>query len=171
MTLTNFRKPLQDFSKGNRLPTDAKPEECPIKESSQSPSELVDPDVIVWEGAEDKGNPHNWSIAKRSWTSLVWILMTLVTSIQSSVFSSTNGSISAEFGVSEEVAVLGTSLFILVSLNLTKAAVSAHVKLSIGICFWSSRVWPNLGKVWPQSACSDGSVCIFCLLHTHCRRL
>lgn len=61
-------------------------------------------------------NPYNWSKARKMSITMLWILMSSSTSIQSSVFSGTNEAVSIEFGIGEEVAVLGTSLYILVCL-------------------------------------------------------
>ncbi|KAE9988982.1 hypothetical protein EG328_003298 [Venturia inaequalis] len=85
-----------------------KPEETPSTTSAP-----IDQDVIDWDGPNDAWNPYTWSKARKMSITMLWILMSSSTSIQSSVFSGTNEAVSIEFGIGEEVAVLGTSLYIL----------------------------------------------------------
>lgn len=72
-----------------------------------------DPNVVAWNGPRDPENPHNWSTSRRVLNTSMMASMTWVVTFASSVLSSATTSISAEFGVSTEVATLGTSLFVL----------------------------------------------------------
>lgn len=82
--------------------------------SAVPPQPREDANLVEWDGPDDPENPMNWS--KRSkWTyTLVLSSMTLCITFSSSVFSTATFVTAKEFGVSEEVALLGTSLFVLV---------------------------------------------------------
>ncbi|KIW31841.1 uncharacterized protein PV07_03434 [Cladophialophora immunda] len=69
--------------------------------------------VVTWDGAEDPGNPKNMS-QLRKWSVVVATgLLTFCVTFASSVFATTYSATAAEFGVTEEVMVLGLSLYVL----------------------------------------------------------
>lgn len=139
----SFDSPISDFEKNERLeyprahhgnsripaeipnqitPTDSiSDEEKDIeKDADARPSQsgppsnqLKDPNLIEWEGPYDKGNPQNWPIGKKWAVTLTMGSMTWVITFASSVFSTATMVTSKQFHVSEEVMVLGTSLFVL----------------------------------------------------------
>jgi multidrug resistance protein len=69
-----------------------------------------DPNLVEWDGPDDPGNPQNFS-RRRKWTiTVIMSLMTMWITFASSVFSTATVVTAKEFGVSNEVMVLGTSL-------------------------------------------------------------
>ena len=67
---------------------------------------------VTWDGPDDPANPHNMS-EWRKWLIIVTTgLMTFCVSFASSVFTTTTAATSAEFHVSEEVMLLGLSLYV-----------------------------------------------------------
>lgn len=68
--------------------------------------------IVEFDGPDDPLNPLNWSIRKRVFTTLLLSLTTFVVTFASSVFSSALRVVAVEFDVSNEVATLGTSLFV-----------------------------------------------------------
>jgi len=78
-----------------------------------SPKRDAGPNLVEWDGPNDKENPRNWP-TWRKWTttmSMAWI--TFVITFASSVFSTATVATAKEFQVSEESMVLGTALFVL----------------------------------------------------------
>ncbi|QIX00094.1 hypothetical protein AMS68_005611 [Peltaster fructicola] len=83
------------------------------KKSDNDEEEEKDPNLVEWNGPDDPENPMNWSSAKK-WTITIALgVMTLAVTFASSVFSTATQPTAEEFGVSEEVMILGTSLFVL----------------------------------------------------------
>lgn len=76
------------------------------------PREEDDSKLVTWDGPNDPENPMNMS-GKKKW-SIVFAtgLMTFCISFASSVFSTTTVVTAEEFGVSEEVMILGVSLYV-----------------------------------------------------------
>lgn len=72
-----------------------------------------DPNLITWDGPDDPDNPMNWGTKKKWFITVILGLMTFVVTFASSVFSTATIVVAELYGVSEEVAVLGTSLFVL----------------------------------------------------------
>jgi DHA1 family multidrug resistance protein-like MFS transporter len=69
--------------------------------------------IVEFTGPDDPLNPLNWPVRKRVWATILLSLTTFVVTFASSIFSSGIRPISAEFHISNEVATLGTSLFVL----------------------------------------------------------
>ncbi|KAF7925274.1 hypothetical protein BELL_0179g00090 [Botrytis elliptica] len=72
-----------------------------------------DPNLVTWDGPDDPDNPMNWGTKKKWFITVILGLMTFVVTFASSVFSTATIVVAELYGVSEEVAVLGTSLFVL----------------------------------------------------------
>ena len=72
-----------------------------------------DPNLIDWDGPDDPENPQNWPFMKKAMATGSLSLTTLCITFASSVFSTATMPTAMEFGVSEEVMILGTSLFVL----------------------------------------------------------
>jgi len=72
-----------------------------------------DPNLVEWDGADDPGNPQNWPFMKKALATGALSCCTLCITFASSVFSTATIPTAMEFGVSEEVMILGTSLFVL----------------------------------------------------------
>ena len=68
--------------------------------------------IVEFEGPDDPLNPLNWSIRKRVSATVLLSLTTFVVTFASSVFSSALRVVAVEFHVSNEVATLGISLFV-----------------------------------------------------------
>ncbi|TGO30795.1 hypothetical protein BPAE_0003g00800 [Botrytis paeoniae] len=75
--------------------------------------EEYDPNLVTWDGPDDPDNPMNWGTKKKWFITVILGLMTFVVTFASSVFSTATIVVAELYGVSEEVAVLGTSLFVL----------------------------------------------------------
>lgn len=75
--------------------------------------EEKDPNLVDWDGPDDPGNPMNFPEWKKWVITVVAGLMTFSVTFASSVFSTATTPTSQLFGVSEEVMILGTSLFVL----------------------------------------------------------
>lgn len=71
--------------------------------------------VVGWDGPDDPQKPHNWKKSKKYTITTVYASMTLCITFASSIFSTATMVTAKEFGVSNEVMTLGTSLFVLVS--------------------------------------------------------
>lgn len=80
----------------------------PLSHQRTSPHELVD-----FEGPDDPYRPINWPTRKKVTTTLLYGLVTMSATWASSSFSAGTAKVAAEFRVSEEVAILGTTLFLL----------------------------------------------------------
>lgn len=81
--------------------------------SSEDKENVGDPNLVDWEGPDDPAHPQNWSFAKKARITISLGVMTLTVTFASSVFSTATKAVSEEFGISTEVATLGTSLFVL----------------------------------------------------------
>ncbi|EED23207.1 bicyclomycin resistance protein, putative [Talaromyces stipitatus ATCC 10500] len=93
----------------------------PLQEQSsetirhQSPNPLKDDNnhIVSWDGPDDPENPMNWPVWKKWIYTVALGSVTFTITFASSVFSTATVVTSMEFGVSEEVMVLATSLFVL----------------------------------------------------------
>lgn len=74
----------------------------------------LDSNLVDWDGPDDPKNPQNFS-RKRKWIITINMgLMAFCATFASSIFSSATVATSKEFGKSQEVMTLGTSLIVLV---------------------------------------------------------
>lgn len=71
-----------------------------------------DPHVVAWVPGDPR-NPMNFSKGMKWYITLMVSFATLTVSLVSSAYSGGIGQVVHEFGVSEEVAILGVSLFVL----------------------------------------------------------
>ena len=95
---------------------DMKSEKARVQEQPQGPPQgPEDPNLVGWDGPNDPENPMNWPRSKKWLVTSFFSFMTFVITFSSSVFSTATVVTSTEFGVSQEVTTLGTSLFVLVS--------------------------------------------------------
>lgn len=69
--------------------------------------------VVGWDGPDDPENPMNWPLRKKYTTTVFYATLTFCLTFASSVFSTATMVTAKLFGVSNEVMVLGTSLFVL----------------------------------------------------------
>ncbi|GAA6019837.1 hypothetical protein JCM10207_003716 [Rhodosporidiobolus poonsookiae] len=70
-------------------------------------------DVVSWDSKDDPANPKNWSFTRRYLLVATLGATTMSSTFASSVFSSALPYVAEQYNVSEEVATLGVSLFIL----------------------------------------------------------
>ena len=70
--------------------------------------------LIGWDGPNDPENPQNWSKSKKYTVTIFYSSMTFCLTFASSIFSTATHVTAKLYGVSDEVMVLGTSLFVLV---------------------------------------------------------
>ncbi|KAK4556634.1 hypothetical protein LTR86_006205 [Recurvomyces mirabilis] len=71
-----------------------------------------DPNLVDWDGPDDPENPQNMTKARKWWISMVSACMTFVVSFGSSVFSTATVVTAEEFGASNELMILGVSLYV-----------------------------------------------------------
>ncbi|ROT35030.1 MFS general substrate transporter [Sodiomyces alkalinus F11] len=69
--------------------------------------------LVDFDGPDDPYRPVNWPPRKKATTTLLYGLVTMTATWASSAYSSGTHLVAAEFDVSHEVAVLGTTLFLL----------------------------------------------------------
>ncbi|PSR85890.1 major facilitator superfamily domain-containing protein [Coniella lustricola] len=80
----------------------------PLTHQRTTTAELVD-----FEGPDDPYRPINWSTHKKVSTTLLYGLVTMTATWASSSYSAGTDAIASQFNVSTEVAILGTTLFLL----------------------------------------------------------
>ena len=71
--------------------------------------------VVGWDGPNDPQNPQNWKKSKKYIVTVFYASLTFCITFSSSVFSTATQVTAKQYGVSNEVMTLGTSLFVLVS--------------------------------------------------------
>jgi hypothetical protein len=85
------------------------------EESALPPKEKEDdgkdPNIVDWEGDNDRDNPRNWSNSYKSWVTLQLGMLALCASLGSSITSPAQNAIAEYVGVSNEVVVLSVSLY------------------------------------------------------------
>jgi len=82
-------------------------------EAPPPPPQEKDPNLIEWDGPNDPQNPMNWPFSKKCRVTGVFASMTFCITFSSSVFSTATEITAQLYGVSNEVMILGTSLFVL----------------------------------------------------------
>lgn len=63
---------------------------------------------------DDPEHPQNWSTVRRIWITLMLSCFNLIGTIMSSIFGSGQKMVAKEMGISVEVSILGTTLFLVV---------------------------------------------------------
>lgn len=71
----------------------------------------MDPNKVDW-SEEDEGNPQNWTVAKKWGITALCSLLTVNVTFASSAPSSTTLAVAKDFGVSVEVSILATTLYL-----------------------------------------------------------
>ena len=69
---------------------------------------------VDWNGQGDPEHPQNWPLLTKLRVSFLLTCITLCVSLSSSIFGPGSKEVEEEFGISAEVAILGTSLYLLV---------------------------------------------------------
>ncbi|GAM91137.1 hypothetical protein ANO11243_091840 [Dothideomycetidae sp. 11243] len=68
--------------------------------------------VIDWDGPNDPENPRNWSTGKKCFVTFLICILTTSVYIGSAIYTPGEKLVAAEFGVSDEVSILGLCLFV-----------------------------------------------------------
>ncbi|KAJ5631143.1 MFS general substrate transporter [Penicillium longicatenatum] len=97
-------KSLPSLAVSRTIDVENKPND---RELFKKPEELID-----FDGPNDPEHPQNLSLLARVWATFMLALFNLVVAIASSIFGSAQAEVAKEFHVSEEVTVLGTSLYL-----------------------------------------------------------
>ena len=82
-------------------------------QAKENHQEEKDSSLVDWDGNEDPDNPMNWSPRYKWLITVVLGLMTFCITFASSVFSTATEVTAELFGVSDEVMILGTAVFVL----------------------------------------------------------
>lgn len=82
-----------------------------VGQNAQQPDEDAN-NIVEWDGEDDPENPQNWSTKYKTWVFMVLACMTFVVSFGSSVWSTATTVTAEEFGVSEELMILGVTLYV-----------------------------------------------------------
>lgn len=98
------------------------------------------PTLVDFDGPDDPLLPFNWSITRRVWVTSVVAILNLIGTVASSIFETGNETFMQDFNISHEVAVLGTSLFLVVSSPFIRSSTS----LPKSVC--SRNAWSRLPK-------------------------
>jgi DHA1 family multidrug resistance protein-like MFS transporter len=103
------QKSEEDDTSGTNLDIEKGPEQESEKQTKKS--------LVEFEGANDPGNPKNWT-PKRRWCITVSMgLMVFTVTFASSIFSVNIGVVQEKFDVKLVTATLGVALFVLVRLE------------------------------------------------------
>ncbi|KAJ5991748.1 hypothetical protein N7451_007472 [Penicillium sp. IBT 35674x] len=85
-----------------------------VKSTPITPKKTKDGAILVdWYYTDDNENPHNWSNLKRALLTTIICLYTFVVYTTSAIYTASELGIMKEFGVSEIVATLGLSIYVL----------------------------------------------------------
>ncbi|MCJ1315064.1 hypothetical protein MMC15_000379 [Xylographa vitiligo] len=98
LTSRESRKPLPNFGGGKPYPPP-----LPAQEEY----------VVEFDGPDDPCHPQNWPLKKKIGIALMLGYTTLVSAFTSSIFSAATVAVAEQFGVSDEVGILGLSLYVL----------------------------------------------------------
>ncbi|CAK97142.1 hypothetical protein CBS63078_8300 [Aspergillus niger] len=71
------------------------------------------PSVIGWYGENDPENPHNWSSGKKLWVAMLLFVYTFSVYIGSSLYTASEPDVMRIYGVGDEVAELGLTMYVL----------------------------------------------------------
>ena len=80
---------------------------------AEDPSSQWPNNIVSWDSEDDPANPQNWTQKRKIFVTTLLSMTTMVASFGSSAFSPTFGDLSAQYGISIEVAALGLSLYVL----------------------------------------------------------
>jgi DHA1 family multidrug resistance protein-like MFS transporter len=107
-----------DKTRSGSLVDNEKDSEDDVPTESQHPDpvasqrDVFNTDIVDWDGSEDPDNPQNWDSKYKWWIIMVLACMTFVVSFGSSVWSTATTVTAEEFGVSQEVMILGVTLYV-----------------------------------------------------------
>ncbi|KAE8371858.1 major facilitator superfamily domain-containing protein [Aspergillus bertholletiae] len=106
-----------DIEAQNGVPEKRSQPSMPLSmgEGKAFPPILSDEDdyIVTFNGPDDPEHPFNWSLTVKLYTSVMVCLGTFISSFASAVFAPGTAGVAKAFGVSTEVGILGTTLFVL----------------------------------------------------------
>lgn len=97
-TTRQSKRPMPNFGGGKPFPP-------PLPEQEEY--------VVEFDGPDDPLHAQNWPMKKKLVVAIVLGYVTLTAAFGSSIFSAATMSVGAEFNVSQEVSILGVSLYVL----------------------------------------------------------
>jgi hypothetical protein len=132
------------------------------RELFKKPEELID-----FDGPNDPEHPQDWSLFARVWATFMLALFNLVVAIASSIFGSAQAVVAGEFHVSEEVTVLGASLY-LVKQSIDRVCQDqVHLSLTYpGIHPWSTDLGFGFREIRTKVSYDSRRYCLW-PFHTH----
>lgn len=72
------------------------------------------PTLVEFDGPDDPDFPQNWKLTLKVWVTFVITILNLIGTIGTSIFGTGKEEFMHAFNISREVAVLGTTLFLVV---------------------------------------------------------
>jgi hypothetical protein len=111
-SLSMARKPVEVFRTWSWSRASASRASRRSKRSQKIQRKPV-PELLTWSGPSDPNNPINWAPRRKSMIVLAVSAITFMVSYASSIFSTAVPSVAHEFQTSEEVVILGISLYVL----------------------------------------------------------
>lgn len=100
--------PDMDQAWNTSTPPNDEESALPSKEEEEN---AKDPNIVDWEGDNDRENPRSWSNGYKSWVTFQLGMLALCASLGSSITSPAQNAIADYVGVSSEVVVLSVSLY------------------------------------------------------------
>jgi hypothetical protein len=76
----------------------------------------TDHEIVDWDGPNDPDHPQQWSLPLKLYIGFILTIITMIVSINSSIYNTGAEQEEKEFGMSQELNTLGTSLFLVVRL-------------------------------------------------------
>lgn len=109
--------PVADIERGGPEPAELKrrrPDAAQADEKRPDPKTREwENDVVTWDSDDDPENPMNWPRSKKMRVTMLMGITTMSSTFASSIFSASAPYIARDYGISEEVSILGLSLFLL----------------------------------------------------------
>jgi hypothetical protein len=93
-------------------PTPPNDEESALPSKEEAVGQGKDPNIVDWDGPDDKENPRNWTTGYKSWITFQLSMLALAASLGSSIIAPGETAIAEYTGVSTEVTVLVISLYV-----------------------------------------------------------
>ncbi len=102
---------MREITQGETLPGS---QASDVEDAGGAVENEIRDGILNFSGPDDKRHPHNWSLASRVSATFMLAMLNLAVTVSSSIFGSAQKKVADQFDVGEEVAVLGTSLFLVV---------------------------------------------------------
>lgn len=76
-----------------------------------TPEVPIQTHILTWTGDDDRDNPRNFSLLTRVYSTIVITILAFTSVLAASIYSPAHDEVSRTFGVSDEVATLGLSIY------------------------------------------------------------